>query len=390
VWRRRTRANIAIDLDGSRLVDLDADCPTVRRALTELLGEIRTPEAATGRGSRLLFRCPRGTFTNVRLPLTDGLEVEIRFHGIAVVPPSVHITGAVYSWLPGLSPDDLPVAELPEALLRVLTAHAKESTKGITSDTEDRPTTIAAARSVLPLVPSNGTILEGRRNLALTSLVGRLFAQGLAAGAVLERALAINAERCRPPLPESEVAEIVASIDGRDQHARALAAKGRRMVGLDRYTISTGWHTGGPADALTNHRYGGLCRLLWAAWTRDGLPDDLATCARIARLKPGEARKLLEGFFELTPSGTSCGKRDSAGAQTGVWRNPEQEIERERAAEARRRRQLAGQQGGFARAAAPLSNATAMLEQSSGRERDRVRDRHQGEEGSSEDGWTER
>lgn len=55
----------------------------------------------------------------------DGLEV--RFGGggkmtQSIVPPSVHHTGKVYTWEPGMSPDEIELATMPEALVMAVIA----------------------------------------------------------------------------------------------------------------------------------------------------------------------------------------------------------------------------------------------------------------------------
>ena len=53
---------------------------------------------------------------------------------------------------------------------------------------------------------------EGRRNNTLASLAGHLLWHGVDAQVALELLLAVNRARCRPPLPDDEVAPVVANI----------------------------------------------------------------------------------------------------------------------------------------------------------------------------------
>lgn len=57
-----------------------------------------------------------------------------------------------------------------------------------------------------------GPIAEGRRNVTLASIAGGLRAQGRNREELEDELLAINAERCSPPLPDEEIRRIAASI----------------------------------------------------------------------------------------------------------------------------------------------------------------------------------
>lgn len=55
-------------------------------------------------------------------------------------------------------------------------------------------------------------VVEGERNNTLASLTGHLLWHGVDPEVALELLLAWNRARCRPPLPDDEVARVVASI----------------------------------------------------------------------------------------------------------------------------------------------------------------------------------
>jgi hypothetical protein len=55
-------------------------------------------------------------------------------------------------------------------------------------------------------------VAEGRRNSTLASLAGHLLWHGVDPQVAAELLLAFNRARCRPPLPDEEVAAVVASI----------------------------------------------------------------------------------------------------------------------------------------------------------------------------------
>ena len=92
----------------SGVVILDADGDEGQRSLAgkELP---RTPCVQTDRGTHYYFKHPGGSVRNFagRLP---GLDFR-GDGGYAVLPPSIHPSGRAYEWL--ISPDDMPLAEMP-------------------------------------------------------------------------------------------------------------------------------------------------------------------------------------------------------------------------------------------------------------------------------------
>jgi hypothetical protein len=75
-----------------------------------------------------------------------------------------------------------------------------------------------------------GSLPDGRRNVALTSLVGHLLRNNINPAAALELLLGFNARSGRPPLPEEDVLTIVRSIAQREtrRRARSRARAGAR------------------------------------------------------------------------------------------------------------------------------------------------------------------
>jgi len=65
-------------------------------------------------------------------------------------------------------------------------------------------------------------VAEGERNNALARLVGHLLRRRVDPYVVLELALCWNATRCRPPLPESEVLQVVDSIARAEARRRGV------------------------------------------------------------------------------------------------------------------------------------------------------------------------
>jgi len=153
----------------------------------------QTVESHTGGGGRhLYFRHPGYPVRN-RAGLGQGIDLR-GDGGYVVAPPSVHPSGTPYAWLAGRSPDALALAPLPRWLLTATGAsRARRSL-------EDWRTLV---RQGVP---------EGQRNSTVASLTGHLLWHGVDPGIALELLLCWNRTRCRPPLDDAEVAQVVRSI----------------------------------------------------------------------------------------------------------------------------------------------------------------------------------
>lgn len=116
--------------------------------------------------------------------------------GYVVAPPSIHPNGKQYQW--HKEPQSRQWAKCPDFLLDLLNTTHTDGTNSLNAEFMPTPEPVA--------------VLEGGRNNALTSHVGRLFAKGLTSDEVLILAHAWNNKRCKPPLDSSEVDSIVKSI----------------------------------------------------------------------------------------------------------------------------------------------------------------------------------
>ena len=146
-----------------------------------------TLETNTRRGRHLIFRA--------RLPfqaparLGDGLDVKGNCRGRPtgyLIAPASTVGGHVYEWR-----NDLPIAPAPPELIVILRS---------------------ATRRATPNFRYGQPIARGERNSMLTQLAGALRRNGFAGIEEIEAALkAANVERCRPPLPDQEIATIASS-----------------------------------------------------------------------------------------------------------------------------------------------------------------------------------
>ncbi|RMD78796.1 MAG: DNA primase [Gammaproteobacteria bacterium] len=197
-FRRWPRANVGIVTGRiSGLVVLDVDPAHGGEASLARLEEAHGPLPETvacrtgGGGRHLYFAHPGGVVRN-RAGLAQGLDLR-GDGGYVVAPPSVHLSGARYAWESGRSPWEQELAPLPEWLRQRAAGR--------------RGHPVAYWRALV-----REGVEEGARNSTLASLTGHLLWHGVDPYVALELLLAWNRVRCRPPLPDEEVAKVVASI----------------------------------------------------------------------------------------------------------------------------------------------------------------------------------
>jgi len=200
-FKRWPNANVGIvtgAVSGVVVLDVD-DRHGGALSLAELdleLGPMpRTVEAATGGGGRhLYFRHPALRVAN-RVALRPGIDLR-GDGGCVVTPPSTHPSGRPYAWVLGRSPDEIEIAPLPAWLL----PRSERVEGGL-----GHP--LAHWRKLV-----RKGVAEGERNSTLASLTGHLLWRGVDPEVALELLLAWNRTRCRPPLPDAEVAGVVESV----------------------------------------------------------------------------------------------------------------------------------------------------------------------------------
>jgi hypothetical protein len=181
-WTTWPDANIGFVPGRAQLLVLDLDGPEGESA-AQALGATAEPTltAITARGRHLYFQHPGGHIGNQALSAHLDVRADA---GYVLLPPSVHPSGAVYRWIGKLD----EVTPLPPLVLAAL-----QSTP---------------ARSL----PLPELIAHGQRNSQLFSLAGSLQRRAASPAAIRAALEVENAQRCRPPLPETELEEIVESV----------------------------------------------------------------------------------------------------------------------------------------------------------------------------------
>ncbi len=147
-WNHWPDANVGLLLgEGSGVIDIECDSPDAEEVLKTLFdGELpSTPTYKSTRGCHRLFEwTPELPFPGkavFKIGPQKSLEIRTGNGGKgaqSLLPPSIHPTGAQYVWLPGLSPDDVTVGELPHTVLEKLAAgEGVSSTKATKASLQD-------------------------------------------------------------------------------------------------------------------------------------------------------------------------------------------------------------------------------------------------------------
>jgi len=214
-WTRWPAANVGIACGQSGLVVIDIDpAKGGEESWSDLCQrhsiDDNTVISLTGAGGQhFVFTNPNGA--DIRNSVGHlGPGVDVRGNGgYIVAPPSIHPNGREYAWEVTAHPADRKPAPLPVPLLKLLTDGDQVTPK------------------VAPLLPDR--IPEGRRNEVLTSLAGSMRRWGTGKAAILA-ALAVENERCEPPLDQAELERIAKSMMryepvGRRQETKPIGSR---------------------------------------------------------------------------------------------------------------------------------------------------------------------
>lgn len=162
--------------------------------------------AQTGGGGRHYFF--KGDIKNTVSKLGKGIDTR-GDKGYVVCPPSLHASGKYYEWLPGHSPDEIELADLPDFL-------NPHKVKGLKTDfiKNDFITQENLKEEVPSLI---NPVSEGSRNDSLARYAGKFIQKDLPLKDVLEICHLWNRQNS-PPLSDSEVKRTVESIFNTDKN----------------------------------------------------------------------------------------------------------------------------------------------------------------------------
>jgi hypothetical protein len=108
-----------------------------------------------------------------------------------VMPPSRHVSGGKYAWVPGKGPGEIEIAQAPACLLAQLLPEATSAGPAAAADGEP--------------------IKEGHRHRVLLSRAGAMRFHGFGAAAI-RAALREENGRCVPPLDDAEVCSLASDV----------------------------------------------------------------------------------------------------------------------------------------------------------------------------------
>jgi putative DNA primase/helicase len=144
----------------------------------------------TSRGAHLYFTWPEGAvIRNSAGKIAAGLDIR-GDGGYVIVPPSVHPTGEPYRWLG--EGEHVPICPAPSWLLATI---------------------IDPPRTVDSVPASSGEVIpKGSRNQTLASLAGTMRKRAMSREAIAAALQTLNKSLCDPPLEQTEVSSIAASV----------------------------------------------------------------------------------------------------------------------------------------------------------------------------------
>jgi hypothetical protein len=195
--------NVGVQLgEKSGIIDIEFDTEQGRKTAERFgIDKAYTPTFTSKRSTHRLFKWDR------RLPQKavhklSGLEIRIgggARGAQSIMPPSAHASGASYSWVNGMSPEDCEVAELPKELLVAIVNDAGED------GGERQP-----SANMILYKPAG----EGDRHHSLVRFAARQCINmvnvhdPVEQQDVLELIKAINTTKCNPPKGEEEIENI--------------------------------------------------------------------------------------------------------------------------------------------------------------------------------------
>lgn len=176
---------------GLFVVDLDGDngLEWLKACVDDGLSWPESWTVKTARGLHCYFEWPTGkTIRNSAGKLAAGVDIRGQ-NGYVLVPPSIHPTGTRYQTVN----ESCPVSPAPDWLLALLLEPPAKSPK-------------------MKVEQEFNCLPEGRRNDGLTRLGGYLRRKGESQMKIEAALQEANIRRCVPPLPETEVSGIAASV----------------------------------------------------------------------------------------------------------------------------------------------------------------------------------
>ena len=209
------------EINGIVVIDIDprsGGCESLLKIEEQYGRPPETWEVITGGGGlHLYYRYPQGVKIHSRNGWRPGIDIKAA-GGYVLAPPSNHVSGEKYRWTEGMAPSEIPLAEIPDWLLKLL-PQRNEQTNGRTYTLHDAmPSLLERAKAY---VNKADNASEGNRNDAAFRLAGHVAAFGIEEPEVLELLETWNL-RNSPPLSDDELRQCVASAlrNGKPREAK--------------------------------------------------------------------------------------------------------------------------------------------------------------------------
>ncbi len=211
----------------SGILVIDCDTPGGFEAVQRLIPDsLLVPTARTPRGGwHLYFLYPADSKITVGTGLLPGVDFRGE-GGYIVAPPSINGEGKGYTWMQGLSLEEVEPPPVPDALLNILNINAYRGADGRPPETTDNH-------------KDHKFFLEGRRDEDIFTVANCLI-KGGCKEEMARQVLDILASSCKPPFPRSEVQNKIRSAMQRaERRERNLAQEVREWVETTTGNFST-------------------------------------------------------------------------------------------------------------------------------------------------------
>lgn len=199
---------------------IDVDTTEGHRELKRYVpDDLRTPMCSTpSLGLHLYFRMPSVPLGNA-VRFIPGVDVRAE-HGYAILPPSIGLSGVSYEWLPGLSPEEVPLADIPPELLEMLVPKMTITTEGLFNRGRK--------------MPEGELLMSGRRDEDLFHAANGMIRGGMGYQETLDYLL-ILASRCEPPFsPEEARLKVDSAIKRAMSRERNISTEVQDWIGDSR------------------------------------------------------------------------------------------------------------------------------------------------------------
>lgn len=214
-WPNHNVAVVTGPISNLLIIDIDTNegHNEIKRYVPE---DIMTPMCSTpSLGLHMYFKMPAFPIGN-SVRILPGVDVRAD-HGYAILPPSVGREGVCYEWLPGQSPDEIPLAEVPPALLEILTPRMTVTPEGL----------FRQGRRM----PEGDLLAQGRRDEDLFHVANGMIKGGMTYQETLDY-LMILASRCDPPFsPEEARLKVDSAIRRAMQRERNISSEVADWIG---------------------------------------------------------------------------------------------------------------------------------------------------------------